>query len=79
MVSASSIDAAAQGAAAYRTAGVVVTGSPSSRPEPPARRPRRLWRRDRRTSRPAAALMPPYWAWVTFAAALNYSVRQLNR
>ncbi|PZF98455.1 TspO/MBR family protein [Micromonospora endophytica] len=31
-----------------------------------------------RVSRPAAALMLPYWAWVTFAAALNYSVWQLN-
>jgi translocator protein len=26
----------------------------------------------------AAALLLPYWAWVTFAAALNYSIWQLN-
>ncbi|SCG44282.1 TspO/MBR family protein [Micromonospora halophytica] len=32
----------------------------------------------RRISRPAAALMLPYWAWVTFAAALNFSIWQLN-
>ncbi|SCG51952.1 TspO/MBR family protein [Micromonospora coxensis] len=31
-----------------------------------------------RISRPAAALMLPYWAWVTFAAALNFSIWQLN-
>ncbi|MEV6801004.1 TspO/MBR family protein [Micromonospora rifamycinica] len=33
----------------------------------------------RRISRPAAALLLPYWAWVTFAAALNFSIWQLNR
>ncbi|KWV33821.1 TspO/MBR family protein [Micromonospora rifamycinica] len=33
----------------------------------------------RRVSRPAAALLLPYWAWVTFAAALNLSIWQLNR
>ncbi|MEU1888282.1 TspO/MBR family protein [Micromonospora sp. WMMD987] len=33
----------------------------------------------RRVSRPAAALLLPYWAWVTFAAALNFSIWQLNR
>ena len=32
----------------------------------------------RRISRPAALLMLPYWAWVTFAAALNFSIWQLN-
>ncbi|RKN42043.1 TspO/MBR family protein [Micromonospora endolithica] len=32
----------------------------------------------RRVSRPAALLMLPYWAWVTFAAALNFSIWQLN-
>ncbi|MFY1680842.1 TspO/MBR family protein [Micromonospora sp. WMMD730] len=31
-----------------------------------------------RVSRPAAALLLPYWAWVTFAAALNFSIWQLN-
>ncbi|MCM0674331.1 tryptophan-rich sensory protein [Micromonospora phytophila] len=31
-----------------------------------------------RVSRPAALLMLPYWAWVTFAAALNFSIWQLN-
>ncbi|MFV2102735.1 TspO/MBR family protein [Micromonospora sp. LOL_024] len=31
-----------------------------------------------RISRAAAALLLPYWAWVTFAASLNYSVWQLN-
>ncbi|MFI9641000.1 TspO/MBR family protein [Micromonospora sp. NPDC051925] len=31
-----------------------------------------------RISRPAAALLLPYWAWVTFAAALNLSIWQLN-
>jgi benzodiazapine receptor len=30
-------------------------------------------------SRPAAALLAPYLAWVTFAAALNYAVVQLNK
>jgi translocator protein len=32
----------------------------------------------RRISRPAAALLLPYWAWVTFAAALNLSIWVLN-
>ncbi|MFF5175047.1 TspO/MBR family protein [Micromonospora sp. NPDC000089] len=32
----------------------------------------------RRISRPATLLMLPYWAWVTFAAALNFSIWQLN-
>ncbi|TDC01099.1 tryptophan-rich sensory protein [Micromonospora fluostatini] len=32
----------------------------------------------RPVSRPAALLMLPYWAWVTFAAALNFSIWQLN-
>lgn len=31
----------------------------------------RIWRA-------AALLMLPYWAWVTFAAALNFSIWQLN-
>ncbi|MET7751213.1 TspO/MBR family protein [Micromonospora sp. NPDC005367] len=31
-----------------------------------------------RVSRPAALLMLPYWAWVTFAAALNFAIWQLN-
>ncbi|OOC53296.1 MULTISPECIES: TspO/MBR family protein [Nocardiopsis] len=31
-----------------------------------------------RRSRWAAALLVPYWAWVVFAAALNYSVWRLN-
>ncbi|MER7165053.1 TspO/MBR family protein [Micromonospora sp. NPDC000207] len=31
-----------------------------------------------RIFRPAAVLMLPYWAWVTFAAALNLSIWQLN-
>ncbi|KOX10915.1 TspO/MBR family protein [Micromonospora profundi] len=31
-----------------------------------------------RVSRVAMALMLPYWAWVTFAAALNLSIWQLN-
>lgn len=31
-----------------------------------------------RVSRLAAALLLPYWAWVTFAAALNLSIWQLN-
>ncbi|MET7670480.1 TspO/MBR family protein [Micromonospora luteifusca] len=31
-----------------------------------------------RVSRVAAALMLPYWAWVTFAAALNLSIWRLN-
>ncbi|MBX7265501.1 tryptophan-rich sensory protein [Micromonospora sp. Llam7] len=29
-------------------------------------------------SRAAAALLLPYWAWVTFAASLDYSVWRLN-
>ncbi|MBB5868156.1 tryptophan-rich sensory protein [Allocatelliglobosispora scoriae] len=31
-----------------------------------------------RVSRPAAYLLLPYWAWVTFASALNFSIWQLN-
>lgn len=31
-----------------------------------------------RISRPAAALLLPYWAWVTFAAALNLAIWRLN-
>ncbi|MEV0153311.1 TspO/MBR family protein [Micromonospora sp. NPDC050686] len=31
-----------------------------------------------RVSRPATLLMLPYWAWVTFAAALNFAVWRLN-
>ncbi|MEO3746724.1 TspO/MBR family protein [Plantactinospora sp. B5E13] len=31
-----------------------------------------------RRSRPAAWLLLPYWAWVTFAAALNFTIWQLN-
>lgn len=34
-----------------------------------------FWRR----SRPAAVLLLPYWAWVTFATALNASVWTMNR
>lgn len=33
----------------------------------------------RKLSRPAAWLLAPYWAWVTFAAALNASIWWLNR
>lgn len=29
-------------------------------------------------SKLAALLLAPYWAWVTFASALNYSIWQLN-
>ncbi|MFF4893967.1 TspO/MBR family protein [Micromonospora chersina] len=32
----------------------------------------------RRVSRPAALLLLPYWAWVTFAAALNFAIWRLN-
>lgn len=31
-----------------------------------------------RISRPAAALMVPYWVWVAYASALNFSLWQLN-
>jgi translocator protein len=31
-----------------------------------------------KVSRLAAALLVPYWAWVTFASALNYAIWQLN-
>ncbi|SBT46511.1 TspO/MBR family protein [Micromonospora auratinigra] len=31
-----------------------------------------------RVSRPAAGLMLPYWAWVTFAGALNFAIWRLN-
>jgi translocator protein len=31
-----------------------------------------------RVSRWAAALLVPYWAWVAFATALNFSIWQLN-
>jgi translocator protein len=31
-----------------------------------------------RISRPAAWLLLPYWAWVTFAAALNLAIWRLN-
>jgi tryptophan-rich sensory protein len=32
----------------------------------------------RRVHRPAAWLLVPYWAWVTYAAALNFAIWQLN-
>ncbi|MFV2114344.1 TspO/MBR family protein [Micromonospora sp. LOL_025] len=32
----------------------------------------------RKVSRPATLLMLPYWAWVTFAAALNFAIWRLN-
>jgi benzodiazapine receptor len=32
-----------------------------------------------RVSRTAAQLLLPYWAWVTFAAALNFAIWRLNR
>ncbi|MEV0395988.1 TspO/MBR family protein [Polymorphospora rubra] len=31
-----------------------------------------------RVSRPAALLLVPYWAWVTFASALNLAVWRMN-
>ena len=31
-----------------------------------------------KTSQPAGWLMLPYWVWVTFASALNFSIWQLN-
>jgi tryptophan-rich sensory protein len=31
-----------------------------------------------RVYRPAALLLLPYWAWVTFASMLNFSIWQLN-
>ena len=31
-----------------------------------------------RVSRPAALLLVPYWAWVTFATALNFAIWRLN-
>lgn len=31
-----------------------------------------------RVSRPAAALLLPYWAWVTFATALNAAIWSMN-
>ena len=31
-----------------------------------------------RVSRPAAALMVPYWLWVTYASALNLAIWQMN-
>jgi benzodiazapine receptor len=33
----------------------------------------------RRISRPATALLLPYWAWTTFATALNAAVWHLNK
>lgn len=35
--------------------------------------------RFRRVSGPAAGLLLPYWAWVTFAGALNLAIWRLNR
>ena len=32
----------------------------------------------RRASRPATLLMLPYWAWVTFAGALNLAIWRMN-
>ncbi len=32
-----------------------------------------------RVSRLAAILMLPYWAWVSYAAALNFAIWQMNR
>ncbi|MGW4500092.1 TspO/MBR family protein [Micromonospora sp. NPDC004336] len=32
----------------------------------------------REVSRPATLLMLPYWAWVTFAAVLNFTIWRLN-
>lgn len=31
-----------------------------------------------RANRPAALLLLPYWAWVTFATALNFAIWQMN-
>jgi translocator protein len=31
-----------------------------------------------RVSRPAALLLLPYWAWVTYASALNFAIWRLN-
>jgi len=33
----------------------------------------------RRVSVPAAVLMAPYWAWVSFAAVLNFAIWMMNR
>jgi tryptophan-rich sensory protein len=31
-----------------------------------------------RVSRPAAVMLVPYWAWVTYATALNFAIWRLN-